>query len=121
MFVEEYLQDLRRERFAPRALHRYGRRVIGRVREQIYANPGAVRSIWSVALGFFAAAFLIAVAIALVYDRHLAYDFFVLTSASIRGYSTGRLGKPPSGCTGRMARAFMMLAPGCSTFVRRHS
>ena len=83
MFVEEYLQDLRRERFAPRALHRYGRRVIGRVREHIYANPGAVRSIWSVALGFFAAAFLIAVAIALVYDRHLAYDFFVLTSASI--------------------------------------
>ena len=83
MFVEEYLRDLRRERFAPRALHRYGRRVVGRVREHIYANPGAVRSIWTVALGFFAATFVVAALDALVYDRHLAYDFFLLTSVSL--------------------------------------
>lgn len=83
MFVEEYLQDLRRERFAPRALHRYALRVVGRVREHIYANPGAVRSIWSVALGFFAATFVIAAVIALVLDRHLASDFFLLTSLSL--------------------------------------
>ena len=83
MFVEEYLQDLRRERFAPRALHRYGRRVVGRIREHIYANPGAVRSIWSVALGFFAATFVTAAIMAVVYDRHLAYDFFILTSVSL--------------------------------------
>jgi cardiolipin synthase len=80
MFVEEYLQDLRRDRFTPRALHLYGRRVAGRVREHIYANPGAVRSIWSVALGFFAATFVIAAGLAVGLDRHLAYDFFLLTS-----------------------------------------
>ena len=80
MFIEEYLQDLRRDRFAPPALLRYGRQVAARVRDEIVANPGAVRSIWSVALGFFAAAFVIAVGMALVFDRHLAYDFFLQTA-----------------------------------------
>lgn len=76
MFVEEFLQDLRRERFSTRALATYARRVTGRVRENLDANPGAVRSAWSVALGFFALAFLAAVAIAAIHDRSLAYDFF---------------------------------------------
>lgn len=80
MFIEEYLQDVRRDRFAPAALILYVRRVAGRVREDLYANPGAVRSIWSVALGFFAAAFLASVCMALAYDRHLAYDFFLRTA-----------------------------------------
>jgi cardiolipin synthase len=80
LFVEEYLRDLRRDHFAPPALLLYVRRVGARVREQIYSNPGAVRSVWNVALGFFAAAFLAAVGIALVYDRHLAYDFFLRTA-----------------------------------------
>ncbi len=80
MFVEEYLRDLRRDRFAPAALLFYARRVAARVREQIYSNPGAVRSVWSVALGFFAAAFVAAVGMALLYDRHLAYDFFLHTA-----------------------------------------
>lgn len=80
MFIEEYLQELRRERFAPAALALYARRVAARVREQLYANPGAVRSLWSVALGFFAAAFLAAVGMALTYDRHLAADFLLHTA-----------------------------------------
>jgi cardiolipin synthase (CMP-forming) len=80
VFVEEYLRDLRRDRFAPAALMLYARRVAARVREEIYANPGAVRSVWSVALGFFVAAFVVAVVMALVYDRHLAYDFFLHTA-----------------------------------------
>ena len=80
MFVEEHLAELRRERFTPLALLRYLRRVAGRSREHIVANPGAVRSIWSVALVFFAAAFLAAVPMALVYDRSLAYDFFLRTA-----------------------------------------
>jgi len=83
MFVEEYLQDLRRERFSPPALLRYARRVAQRARENMVVNPGAVRSVWSVALVFFAAAFVAAVAIALAYDRHLAYDFFLATSLGI--------------------------------------
>ncbi|MBI1797505.1 MAG: CDP-alcohol phosphatidyltransferase family protein [Candidatus Eisenbacteria bacterium] len=80
MFVEEYLRDLRRDRFAPAALLLYARRLAARVREEIYANPGAVRSVWNVALAFFAAAFLAAVGMALVFDRHLAYDFFLHTA-----------------------------------------
>ena len=80
MLVEEYLQDLRRERFAPRALLTYARRVAARIKESLYANPGAVRSIWSAGLGFFAVAFLAGVALALGYERHLAYDFFLQTA-----------------------------------------
>ena len=79
MFVEEYLQDLRRDRFAPHAFVTYGRKLAGRVREEIYANPGAVRSLWSVALGFIAAAFATSVGVALLYDRPLASDFFLYT------------------------------------------
>ena len=80
MFVEEYLRDLRQDRFSPAALLLYVRRVGARVRDQMVANPAAVRSVWNVALGFFAATFLAAVAMALVYDRHLAYDFFLHTA-----------------------------------------
>src|SRR4030095_2376674 len=80
MFVEEYLRDLRRERFAPPALARYAHRVATRARDHLTATPGGVRSIWSAALGFFVAAFAGAVAMALVYDRHLAYDFFLQTA-----------------------------------------
>jgi len=80
MFVEEYLVDLRRERYAPRALFAYARRVGQRVRTDVMAMPGAVRSIWSVALGYFVAAFAGAAAIALRVDRHLAIEFFMQTS-----------------------------------------
>jgi cardiolipin synthase len=83
MFFEEYLQDLRRDRFAPPALLRCARRLAQRVRGDMVANPGAVRSVWSLALLFFAAAFLAAVALALTGDRHLAYDFFLATSLGI--------------------------------------
>jgi cardiolipin synthase (CMP-forming) len=80
VFIEEYLHDLRRDRFTPVAILLYARRVAGRVREQIYANPGAVRSTWSVALGFFAIAFLAAAGMALFYDRQLAADFLLHTA-----------------------------------------
>ncbi|OGF22953.1 MAG: hypothetical protein A2V63_04420 [Candidatus Eisenbacteria bacterium RBG_19FT_COMBO_70_11] len=80
MFVEEYLQELRRDRFAPHALLRYARRAAGRAREDWVSNPSAVRSVWNIALGFFAAAFAGAVAISLGYDRRLAYDFFLRTA-----------------------------------------
>jgi phosphatidylglycerophosphate synthase len=79
VFIEEYLQDLRRERFRPRALLSYLRRVARRVREDFEADPGAVRSIWSVALVFIATAFAAAVVMAMAHDRHLAYDFFLRT------------------------------------------
>lgn len=80
MFIEEYLQDLRRDRFAPAACLLYVRRAAARVRATIYANPDTVRSVWSVALGFFAAAFLAAAGLALGYNRHLAADFLLHTA-----------------------------------------
>lgn len=83
MFVEEYLQDLRRDRFAPPAMLLYARRVARHVRENLYANPGAVRSIWTVGLGFFAAAFVAAGVMAFTVERRLAYDFFLQTSLGI--------------------------------------
>lgn len=83
MFVEEYLEQVRRERFRPAAVLVYLRRVASRAREHAVANPGAVRSIWSVALGFFAAAFLVAAALSAGHDRHLAYSFFLHTSSWI--------------------------------------
>jgi len=79
VFIEEYLKDLRRDRFAPAALVLYVRRVAARVREHLYANPGSVRSVWSVALAIFAAAFVVAVGMALLYERHLAADFLLYT------------------------------------------
>ena len=80
MFIEEHLQLLRRARFRPQAMVSYAHRLTRHVRENIDANPGAVRSVWSVALGFFAATFVAAGAMAIAYDRHLAYDFFLQTA-----------------------------------------
>lgn len=80
MFIEEYLVELRRERFAPAALLTYARRVGARVRSDMLANPSAVRSIWAVGLAFFAAAFLASVGMALEWDRDLAERFFLHTA-----------------------------------------
>jgi phosphatidylglycerophosphate synthase len=75
VFVEEYLQDLRRDRYAPRAWGAYARRVAARVREDLVASPSAVRSIGMLALAYFAAAFVTAGAMSLAWDRALAYAF----------------------------------------------
>lgn len=75
MFVEEYLQDLRRDRYAPRAWGTYARRVAARVREDLVASPSAVRSIGMLALAYFAAAFITAGAMSLAWDRTLAHAF----------------------------------------------
>ena len=80
MFIEEYLQDLRAARFSPRAFAVYMKRVAGRVREDLVSNPSAVRSVWSVALGFIALAFLGTAVMAMGHDRRLAYDFFLQTA-----------------------------------------
>jgi cardiolipin synthase (CMP-forming) len=80
MFVEEHLEELRRERFAPTAVVCYLQRVARHAREHMVAHPGAIRSVWSLALGFFGAAFLAAAAMALTDDRWLAYEFFLHTS-----------------------------------------
>lgn len=80
MFVEEYLRDLRARGFRPAAFATYARQVWALARSHMDANPGAVRSVWLVGLGFFAAAFVGSIAIAIAYDRSLAYDFLLRTS-----------------------------------------
>ncbi len=80
MFIEEYLQDLRRERYSLRAWAAYVHRVAARVRLDLLANPLAVRSIWTVALAYFGAAFVAAVGMSLAWDRDLAERFFLNTS-----------------------------------------
>lgn len=80
MFIEEYLVELRRQRFAPAACLTYVRQVSARVRADWLANPGAVRSVWAVAIVFFAVAFLSSVGMALAWDRELAERFFLQTS-----------------------------------------
>lgn len=80
MFIEEYLVELRRERFAPAALLRYVRRVGARVRADWLANPNAVRSIWAVGLVYLTATFLTAVVMALRWEKDLAEHFFLNTA-----------------------------------------
>jgi len=83
VLIEEYLKDLRSERFSPPAVARYVRRTAIAIRGHMDANPGAVRSIWSVALVYFAVAFLVAALMAVAGDRHLATDFFLGTTLAI--------------------------------------
>lgn len=80
MFIEEHLQELRRQRFTPLALVECLRRTGASIRADMDANPGAVRSVWIVGLVFFASAFVAAVWIALAYDRSLASDFLLQTA-----------------------------------------
>ena len=80
MFIEEYLQELRQQGFTPRAFVGYGRSVARRIRENLEANPGAVRSGWNMALAFFAATFVGSAALALRVERSLAYELFTATS-----------------------------------------
>ncbi len=74
MFVEEFLQDLRGERFAPRAIGRYVRRTVRRSRDTLVANPAAVRSLWTLALVFFALFFAASLVTALFDGRRLGLD-----------------------------------------------
>jgi cardiolipin synthase len=79
VFIEEYLRDLRAARFHPRAIVLYLRQVAARVREDLVSQPSAVRSLWSLAMGFIVVSFLGAAAIALGHDRRLAYELFLRT------------------------------------------
>lgn len=83
MLFEDYLQDLRRERFAPSALLAYFRHAARRIRDDMDRNPAAVRAIWSAALVFFAVAFVAAGALALLAERRLGYQFFLVTAIGI--------------------------------------
>jgi hypothetical protein len=80
MFIEEYLVELRRDRFSPAALLRYARQVAARTRADWLASPNAVRSIWAVAVAYFAGSFLACVSMALAWDRDLAERYLLGTA-----------------------------------------
>ena len=80
MPIEEHLKELRAQRFAPRASGEFLRRVGSVVRGDLLANPGAVRSIGTLAVVYFAGAFLAAIALAFAFDRGLAERFLIDTS-----------------------------------------
>jgi cardiolipin synthase len=80
MFLEEHLQELRRQRFSLPALLTYARRVGAHVRLELLANPSAVRATWTTALVYFLAAFLAAFGMSFAWDHELAYRFFLGTA-----------------------------------------
>jgi cardiolipin synthase len=65
VFIEEYLQDLRRDRYRPAAAARYVARAWQRGREEVARNPEAARSIVVLGLTLFGLAFIGSVAVAL--------------------------------------------------------
>ena len=83
MFFEEHLEALRRDRFSVPAFVRYGRDVAARVRVDWDANPTAVRSVWSVALLFFATDFVASAGLALAYGPRFAIDLFLAVGVGI--------------------------------------
>ncbi len=85
MPIDEHLKELRARRFAPRACVAVVRHVGAIVRGDLLANPSAVRSIGTLALVYFAAAFLAAIAIAFAFDRDLAEHFLLDTSLWMLG------------------------------------
>lgn len=83
MFFEEHLEALRRDRFSLPALVRYGRVVAARVRADWDANPTAVRSVWSLALLFFAADFVVSAGLAVAFGPRFAIDLFLAAGVGI--------------------------------------
>jgi cardiolipin synthase (CMP-forming) len=65
VFIEEYLQDLRRDRYRPAAVARYVARAWQRGREEVARNPEAARSLLVLGLALFGLAFLGSVGVAL--------------------------------------------------------
>ncbi len=112
MFVEEYLQELRRDRFAPRAVARYVRRAAARAREALVANPGAVRSLWSLALLFFIATFAAFLSRAHDQIRMAAYSF---SNIKICGSHVGvSIGEDGPSQMGLEDLAIFAPIPGCA-------
>lgn len=129
MFIEEFLQDLRNERFAPHAIGRYVRRTARRSRDTLVANPAAVRSLWALALVFLALFFVASLVIALLDARRLGLDFLLWSAFGMlpvfglvtfhldllrdgRGYRLSAVNVPTA-----LTLLRMCLAPGIALFL----
>jgi cardiolipin synthase len=77
MFVEEYLADLRRDRFAPAALRTWIRRSLTLARDTAFRRPETMRSIGLTGVVGFLVLLCGAIATALLVSRPLAAELFV--------------------------------------------
>jgi cardiolipin synthase len=79
MFVEEYLADLRRDRFSPAAIGTWIRRSLTLARDTAFRRPEAMRSIGLTGVVGFLVLLAFAIATALLVSRSLAIELFVQT------------------------------------------
>lgn len=79
MFIEEYLQDVRKQRFRPSAWARYASRGWRKVKADAAANPDAVRSILLLSLLLFALFFVASIGLAVLTDLATARRALVWT------------------------------------------
>lgn len=79
MFVEEYLADLRRDRFSPAATRTWVRRSLQLARDTAFRRPETMRSLGLVGLVGFLVLLAGAIATALLVSRPLAVELFVQT------------------------------------------
>lgn len=77
MFVEDYLVDLRRARFAPRACVTYVRRCLAMAREDAFHRPETVRSVGLVGLVGFLILLTGCIVLAFRHDPGLALAVFI--------------------------------------------
>jgi cardiolipin synthase len=77
MFVEEYLVDLRRDRYRPKAWLKYARRCLAMAREDAFRRPATVRSIALAGLVGFLLLLTIGIALAFLHDPVLALAIFI--------------------------------------------
>jgi phosphatidylglycerophosphate synthase len=80
MFVEDYLKDLRRRHYSPRAAVEYGIRCFRMSAEAAWNRPKALSGVLFAGLGHLVALFGLAVVLSLLVDRGLAMDYFILSA-----------------------------------------
>jgi cardiolipin synthase len=83
MFIEEYLVELKRRRYAPAAFGSYILKCVRRSRQNLYRNPHGARSVVANAVGFFAFFLAIALLLALYWDGRFARRFIVVESWAV--------------------------------------
>ncbi len=80
MFVEEYLKDLRRRRYSPKAVARYVARCSVMSAEAAWHRPRVLSGVALAGLGHLVGLFLVAVALSFLVDRRLAVEYFVVSA-----------------------------------------
>lgn len=83
MFVEEYLIELRRERYTPAAFVRYVKRSSAQARLHAYRNPDGVRSVVTNGISFFILFLALSLVVARFLDGALAYRLVIFQGAWI--------------------------------------